>query len=148
MEEANGYYKLFPALIKNWRKEWGYDFPFLFVQLANYQKDFDFPTDYAWAHLREAQAGALKLPKTGMAVAIDLGDVNDIHPLNKKDVAHRLVLNAKKIAYNEEINNSGPVFKDVNIDGDSLVVSFDNIGGGYLVEDRYGYIKGICISKC
>ena len=84
------YAVLFPAMIRDWQNEWGQgDFPFLFVQLANYNVDWD-PTGRIWAFLREAQSRTLQLPKTGMAVTIDIGEPDDIHPRNKIDVGKRL----------------------------------------------------------
>src|SRR5262249_42714391 len=92
---AYQYRKLFPAMIADWRKQWGQgDFPFFFVQLAAFMKRLDEPAESAWAELREAQTMALSSPKTGMAVTIDIGDEVDIHPKNKQDVGKRLALNA------------------------------------------------------
>ena len=81
---AYQYRKLFPAMITNWREDWGQgDFPFLFVQLANFLAVEPEPVDSAWAELQEAQLMTLALPNTGMAVIIDVGEANDIHPKNK-----------------------------------------------------------------
>lgn len=146
MEEALQYYSLFPAMINDWRKQWGYDFPFLFVQLAGYQPDNAEPSDYAWAHLREAQSQTLSLPNTGMAAAIDIGEVNDIHPKNKQDVAHRLFLAAEKVAYNKDVVFSGPTFKRMKVEGDKIRLSFDNLGTGLLIKNKYGYISGFAIA--
>jgi sialate O-acetylesterase len=105
---AYQYRTLFPLLIKDWRARWGQgDFPFLFVQLANYQPEAKEPIDDDWAELREAQTMALLLPNTGMAVIIDIGDANDIHPGNKQDVGNRLALNARHLVYGEIIAYSG-----------------------------------------
>jgi sialate O-acetylesterase len=146
LEEAQQYYSLFPALINDWRKQWGYEFPFLFVQLAGYQPDKPEPADYPWARLRDAQYKALALPNTGMATAIDIGDEKDIHPKNKQDVAHRLVLAAEKVAYNENPVYSGPMFKTMKVEQNKVRLSFDNIGSGLWVKDRYGYIRGFAIA--
>lgn len=100
VERAYQYRTLFPALIKDWRKNFNQgDFPFLFVQLANFQNMDEQPRNDPWPQLREAQAMALALPNTGMAVAIDIGDAKDIHPTNKQDVGKRLALAARKVAY-------------------------------------------------
>ena len=96
--DAIEYRTLFPTLIKNWRKDFNQgDFPFIFVQLANYLKPDNTPSKSGWAMLREAQSQTLKLPKTGMAVIIDIGEENDIHPRNKKDVGYRLSYEAERI---------------------------------------------------
>lgn len=125
------YQKLFPAMIKDWRENWNQgDFPFLFVQLANYMKPAEQPSDSDWARLREAQLQTLEVPRTGMAVAIDIGEWNDIHPLNKKDVGDRLALAARGIAYNEDLVYSGPIYQSMEIDGDSIRLSFDHTGSG------------------
>ena len=145
-EDARQYYSLFPALINDWRRQWGYDFPFLFVQLAGYQSDKPEPADYPWARLREAQYKALALPNTGMAAAIDIGDEKDIHPRNKQDVAHRLVLAAERVAYNENVVYSGPMFKTMKVEENKVRLSFDSIGTGLWVKDKYGYIRGFAVA--
>lgn len=146
MDEAKQYYTLFPAMIKDWRRQWGYDFPFLFVQLAGYQPDNADPSDYPWAHLREAQYKTLSLPNTGMATAIDIGEEKDIHPKNKQDVAKRLALAAEKVAYHENIVYSGPTYKTMKVEGDKVRLSFDNTGSGLWAKDKYGYIRGFAIA--
>lgn len=130
------YRTLFPAMIKNWRNKWAQgDFPFLFVQLHNFMKVRNYPTESNWALTREAQMEALKLPNTAMAVAIDLGVWNDVHPLNKKDVAERLVLAAQKTAYNERnIVSSGPLYQSMQEKGDSILLTFSSVGRGLEVK--------------
>ncbi len=145
-EEARQYNSLFPALINDWRRQWGYDFPFLFVQLAGYQADKPEPADYPWARLREAQYNALALSNTGMATAIDIGDEKDIHPKNKQDVAYRLVLAAEKVAYNENVVSSGPMFKTMKVEESKVRLCFDSIGTGLRVNDKYGYIRGFAVA--
>lgn len=130
---AYQYRTLFPLLIKDWRARWGQgDFPFLFVQLANYQPVAKEPGDNDWAELREAQAMTLALPKTGMAVTIDLGDANDIHPGNKQDVGNRLALNARHLVYGESIVYSGPVYKSMKIEGNRIRLLFDHAQDGLM----------------
>lgn len=147
LKEALQYDSLFSALIQDWRKQWSYDFPFLYVQLAGYQVDEPEPSDYAWAHLREAQYKTLALPNTGMAVAIDIGDEKDIHPKNKQDVAHRLFLAAEKIAYKENVIHSGPSYRSMKAEGNKIRLSFDNLGSGLFIKgDKYGYIRGFSIA--
>lgn len=126
---AKEYKKLFPAMINNWREDRQQPFPFLFVQLANFQEAKATPTDSEWARLREAQASALALPHTGMVTAIDLGEWNDIHPLDKKSVGDRLALGARKIAYGEkDLIASGPTFKSVRKKNNRLELNFDQSG--------------------
>jgi sialate O-acetylesterase len=125
------YKSLFQTLISSWRGAWGIgDFPFLFVQLANFMERKDVQPDSEWAYLREAQAQTLELPATGMAVSIDIGEAGDIHPKNKKDVGERLWLQARKIAFGEKILASGPVVVSSElVDGD-LFIEFGEIGEG------------------
>lgn len=130
------YRELFPALIKDWRRQWGQgDFPFLFVQLANFMEAQSQPSESSWAALRQAQLETLAVPNTGMAVAIDIGEWNDIHPLNKKDVGKRLALVARKVAYGEEgLVHSGPIYQSMQIDGNRIILSFEHAGGGLLAK--------------
>jgi len=132
---AYQYRKLFPALISSWRKAWGYEFPFLFVQLANFLERKPEPTESAWAELREAQLLTLKtVPKTGMAVAIDIGEANDIHPRNKQDVGKRLALAALAIAYGQKIVYSGPIYRSMRVEGNKIRIFFDHVGSGLVAK--------------
>ncbi len=146
--EAFKYRTLFPAMINDWRKQWGYDFPFFWVQLANFMKVQEEPVESNWAELREAQNMTLSLPYTGQAVITDIGDAEDIHPRNKKDVGYRLALNALKIAYGKDILASGPVYDSMRKEGDKIVITFKNIGKGLSAKDKnkYGYLKGFAIA--
>jgi len=131
------YKKLLPALIRDWRSAWGQDsLPFLYVQLANYM-DRDFlPVESHWAELRDAQLQALSLPNTAMAVSIDLGEWNDIHPLNKKDVGYRLSLGARHLSYGEKgLVYAGPLYDSHEIRGDTVVLHFNHIGSGLVSID-------------
>lgn len=123
---------LFTTLITSWRNSWQQgDFPFLFVQLPNFNAPVQQPSDGGWARFREAQTAALALPNTGMAVAIDIGEWNDIHPLNKKDLGIRLSLAAQKVAYNKKkIVYAGPVYQSMKTDGNKIILSFQQVGGG------------------
>lgn len=128
---AKEYRTLFPAMIKNWREDWGQgDFPFGFVQLANYMARREQPADSAWAELREAQTQTLSLPKTGMAVIIDIGDAKDIHPRNKQDVGKRLALWAQSQVYQKEIVYSGPMYDTMKVEEGKARLSFKHVGGG------------------
>ncbi|MBN2425138.1 MAG: beta galactosidase jelly roll domain-containing protein [Calditrichaceae bacterium] len=129
---------LFPALISDWRKHWQQgDFPFLYVQLPNFMEAKSEPGESQWALFRESQLQALSTPNTAMAVAIDIGEWNDIHPLNKKDVGYRLALGARKIAYGDrQVVHSGPVFEAMHIKNGKIIVSFSNIGSGLVAKDQ------------
>lgn len=132
---AAQYRKLFPALISDWRKAWGIDFPFLFVQLANFMQRKPEPSESAWAELREAQLLTfLRVPKTGMAVAIDIGEANDIHPKNKQDVGRRLALAARAIAYGESIVYSGPIYDRMEVEGNKVRIYFKHVGSGLVAK--------------
>lgn len=132
------YYKLLPALIGDWRDQWNdSDLPFLYVQLANFMDRTFLPVESHWAELRDAQLKALSVEKTAMAVAIDLGEWNDIHPLNKKDVGHRLALGARHLAYGEnELVYSGPIYSSHEIRDNQIIVRFDHVGSGLISIDE------------
>ena len=122
------YHRLFSTMIRDWRQAWGQgDFPFLFVQLANYGKT---GPGSQWPELREAQLQTLALRNTGMAVTVDIGDPADIHPTNKQDVGLRLALAARAIAYGEKLEYSGPIFRNVTREGRALRVWFDHAESG------------------
>lgn len=146
------YRTLFPDMIKNWRKDWGQgDFPFLFVQIAPWDKNrkrsleeiTKTPVESDWAELREAQLMTLKLTKTGMAVITDVGEKDNIHPTKKQPVGERLALLARGEVYGEKIVYSGPVFKNLKVKGAQAILSFDHIGGG--LEAKDGALTGFAI---
>lgn len=139
--EANvgtrNYRELLTALIQGWRKEWQQGaLPFLVVQLPNYSDVQYSPAESSWAEVREAQLQCLSLPNTGMAVTIDLGEWNDIHPLNKKDVGERLALLARKLAYGDnKVVASGPILRSAVTEGNTIRLSFSDIGGGLTAKN-------------
>jgi sialate O-acetylesterase len=143
---AKQYQTLFPEMIKNWRKDWGQgDFPFGFVQLANFQARKDAPADSNWAELREAQTMTLSLPKTGMAVIIDIGDAKDIHPKNKQDVGKRLALWAQSQVYGKELPEySSPLYESMKVDGGKVRIAFKHTGTG--LEAKGGKLTGFAIA--
>ena len=146
-DRAYQYRTLFPLLINDWRKQWqNPDLAFFFVQLANYMAAREMPGESEWAELREAQSLTLSLPKTGMAVITDIGDANDIHPKNKQDVGKRLALSALKVSYGRDIVYSGPVYKDMAVQGSDVILSFSQTGSGLVAHDRYGYVKGFAVA--
>lgn len=145
---AYQYRNLFPALIRDWRAAWKQkeEFPFLFVQLANYKAPQVQPGESDWAELREAQVFALNEPKTGMAVTIDIGEATDIHPRNKLDVGKRLALAARKIAYADSTvkEHSGPVYKTMTVEGNKIRLLFDFAADGLVAKK--GALKGFAIA--
>jgi sialate O-acetylesterase len=143
---ATDYSKLFPTLITDWRAKWQQgDFPFLFVQLANFMETKAEPTESQWAALRNAQFKTLSLPNTGMAVAIDVGEWNDIHPLNKETVGKRLALAAEYLAYkNKKVVFSGPVYKAMKVIGNKIEITFSQTGSGLIAKN--GELKYFAIS--
>ncbi len=130
------YQKLFPAVITDWREKWNLgNFPFLYVQLPNFMEAKAQPFESNWAELREAQLKTLSVPNTAMAVAIDIGEWNDIHPLNKEDVGKRLALAAQRVAYGDKtVVYSGPIYKSIKIEGNKIIVTFENTGSGLVVK--------------
>ncbi len=146
-DRAKQYQRVFPDMIKDWRTHWNQgDFPFIFVSLANFNPPVETPGESNWAELREAQTKTLSLPNTGMALAIDIGEANDIHPKNKQDVGKRLALNALKIAYNKDIVYSGPMYKSVEFKDGKAFITFSETGSGLKAKDKYGYLKGFTIA--
>ncbi|MCB0638083.1 MAG: sialate O-acetylesterase, partial [Lewinella sp.] len=131
------YDALFTSLIRDWRSGWGQgDFPFVWVQLPNFLAAREEPADSEWARMREAQANALTLDQTAMAVAIDVGEWNDIHPLNKREVGRRLALAARRLAYGEtELVSSGPRLAGMRREGRRMVLTFEEVGSGLLARD-------------
>lgn len=122
---AWAYREAFPMLITDWRSQWKRDdLPFLFCQLANYMAKEQQPGESAWAELREAQTATLKLPNTGQAVLIDIGESGDIHPRNKKDAGERLARIALAGEYDRKIVSSGPVYESMKIEGDKIRIHF------------------------
>ena len=144
---AYAYRSLFPLMIKDWRKQWGYNFPFIWVQLANFMSVDARPKESEWAELREAQNMALSLPATGQVVITDLGEAGDIHPKNKKDVGLRLAANALQVAYGRDTIAAGPVYRSMKQISGKIILSFDNIGNGLKAKgDKYGYLNGFAIA--
>jgi sialate O-acetylesterase len=119
------YRDLFPLLIQDWRRLWHTDFPFYYVQLANYHDRKIKPTESLWAEVREAQSMALHLEGTGMVVAMDVGQGGNVHYPNKQEVAHRLALIALARTYGKKIEYSGPKFKNYSINRGKIILSFD-----------------------
>ena len=130
---AYQYRDLFPLMIQNWRDEWGQgDFPFYWVQLADFTAEKPEPGDSDWAELREAQTMTMtRLPNTGEAVIIDIGEGKDIHPMNKVDVGRRLARWALAKDYGVKIPYHSPQYKSMEKQGNKIVLTFDHVDGGW-----------------
>jgi len=135
--KAKEYRTLFPDLITSWRSAWGQgNFPFLWVQLANINKPKSQPSESKLAELQDAQSNTLSLPNTGMAVINDIGEWNDVHPMNKLEAANRLYLASLKVAYKEnDIVFSGPTLSKSEIKDNSIVLYFKNTGTGLIAKE-------------
>lgn len=130
------YLALMHALINGWRKAYNKpELPFIYAQLPNFGDITYSPTESNWAELRESQLKALGDPNTAMTVNIDLGEWNDIHPDNKKDVGERMAIAAQKIAYNENLVYSGPLYKTYEVQEDKIIISFSHVGSGLTTND-------------
>lgn len=145
-DRAGQYRRLLPTMIADWRSRFGVgDFPFYLVQLASFQPGAAEPRDHSWAFLREAQAQTVRdVPNTGMAVAIDIGDVHDIHPKDKRNVGHRLALCALAETYGKDIEYSGPWYRSMKVTKDGIRLKFDHTDGGLVA--RGGTLKGFSIA--
>jgi sialate O-acetylesterase len=147
------YGQLFPTMILSWRYEFAKaqgiprdesEFPFLFVQLANFRERHAEPTDSYWAQIREAQLGTLEIPHTGMAVAIDIGEADDIHPKNKQEVGRRLALCALAQVYFNEIEYSGPLYGGMQIEDGKARLNMSHADGLRARDD--GAIMGFALA--
>jgi sialate O-acetylesterase len=139
--EGDSYFHKMRALIGGWRQVWGLgDFPFYFVQLANFQQASENPAGGdGWAKIRMAQAKSLQIPNTGMAVTTDIGEAGDIHPKNKQDVGRRLALWALAKDYGKKtLVYSGPLYKDMRVEDNRIRVLFDCTGSGLMVGKKEG----------
>ncbi|RZL50762.1 MAG: sialate O-acetylesterase [Pedobacter sp.] len=129
------YKSLMQTLITDWRAQWKQNFPFLYVQLPSFMDELKQPSESGWASLRQQQLDLLTMPNTRMAVTIDLGEWNDIHPLNKKDVGERLALQARSLVYGEKkMVSSGPIFKSLIKDKNQVVINFSDAGSGLMAK--------------
>jgi sialate O-acetylesterase len=142
--KAKEYRLLLATMITKWRQQFGHEFPFLIVQLAPFKDIQHQPGQSDWAMLRESQSFLTHaLPKVGLAVITDVGDEHNIHPTKKEPVGKRLELAARKIAYGEGIDYSGPTYESMHVRGDKAVLSFDNVDGGLVAHG--GALKGFAI---
>ncbi len=157
---AAEYRDLMTDLIADWRRDWNNpEMPFIFAQLPGMMEGSGFHPENdqsGWAEFREAQRYTLRLPHTGMATTLDTGEWNDVHPLNKKTVAHRLALEARRVAYGESrVCGSGPLFENMTVENGSAILSFRCIGsdidtnlrlGGFTIAGRdKKYVKASAV---
>jgi sialate O-acetylesterase len=120
------YHRLFSAMITDWRQHFAQgDFPFLFAQISSYTSSLE----EDWGMVRDAQRRTLSLVNTGMAVTIDVGDPNNVHPADKQTVGHRLALAARALTYGEDVHHSGPLFRQATTEGDGVRVYFTGTDG-------------------
>jgi sialate O-acetylesterase len=134
---AYRYRTLLPAMIANWRQDWKQgDFPFGIVQLAPWNYHAHGANPICWAELCEAQRMTLdRSPNTGMAVTVDIGDIQDIHPKNKQEVGRRLALWALAKTYGRDVVYSGPLYKSMAVEGDKIRLAFEHVAGGLIASD-------------
>jgi len=131
LDYAGMYEREFPALIADWRNDWREgNFPFLFVQISS----FTSTPQENWAVIREAQRRTLSVANTAMAVTIDIGNPTNVHPADKQDVGHRLALAALDLAYGEQVEDSGPLYRQTSVDGRELRVWFDHDASGLVAK--------------
>ena len=127
------YERLFTGLIRNWRETFKEpNLPFLFVQLPNFDASMEGKTGFSWAKIRDAQRSALEIPHTGMVVTIDLGEANDLHPQNKKDIGERMALCAQEVIFGEPVLAQGPICESMTIENGEAVLTFSHVGSGLL----------------
>jgi sialate O-acetylesterase len=135
-KRASQYYRIFPTLITDWRTQWQQgNFPFLFVQISSFTST---PYEY-WGVIRDAQRRTLYVTNTAMAVSIDVGEPDNVHPADKQTVAARLTLGARALAYGEKLEYSGPLFRQATPEGADMRVAFDHVGGGLVLKSSAGF---------
>ena len=135
------YVKLFPALIRDWRTQWREgEFPFLYVQISSFKSN----ATEAWAVIREAQRRTLSVANTAMAVTIDIGNPDNVHPADKQTVGYRLALTARALAYGEDVVYSGPIFRQATPEGDDVRVWFNHTADGLTAKG--GALEGFEIA--
>jgi sialate O-acetylesterase len=142
-EDGRMYYEKKLAMLTQWRGGFrNSDLPFYFVQLASWQQPTNDPSDSSgWAHFRDAQRHCLEISGTGMASAVDVGDAQDIHPKNKWEVGRRLALWALRDLYAKPVHASGPLFREMRVEGGRAILEFDQVGRGLMVG-RYDPAEG------
>lgn len=143
---AYDYRTLFPMMINDWRQRWQQgNLPFLYVQLANFKKVNNLPSESKWAELRDAQTSTLTQPNTSMACAIDIGEADNIHPKNKQEVGRRLALAAERQVYGKNVVASGPMYNSYAIKENTITITFNDFGAGLATRDGTP-LKGFAIA--
>jgi sialate O-acetylesterase len=148
-DRAYQYRRAFPLMITDWRQQWGRDFPFYFVQLASFKAaGGDAQRGSTWAELREAQSQTLALPNTGMAITLDIGETDDIHPRNKHDVGDRLAKIALGQTYAMPTPHQSPTWdaNPLQINNGQVTLQFKHVHEGLVVNNRYGYLHGFYLA--
>jgi sialate O-acetylesterase len=148
MPDAKNYQKQLASLATDWRQKWGQgNVPFLAVQLTSYGENTPKPSDNVWAVLRESQEKAIQsIPNAALAIIMDAGNPQDIHPRDKQTVGYRLSLAARERAYGEKINGISPSYERMAVEGNSIRLTFKTSGSQLMAKDRYGYLKGFAIA--
>jgi len=143
---AYKYRDLLQSLVKDWRAQFSSgNFPFVVVQLPNFNKPAQTPAPSNWAVLRESQERVLALPNTAVVNTIDLGDAEDIHPRNKQDVGKRVALAVQKLVFKTDAD-TGPVYQSMQVIGDSIKITFNTSSKTFIAKDKYGYVTGFTIA--
>jgi sialate O-acetylesterase len=145
---AEQYQELLPTLIRSWRRAWGQDqFPFLIVQLPNFKERRELPAESAWAELRDAQLKtATGMQNVGLAVTIELGEADDVHPRAKKEVGRRLALLALGETYDrKDVGYSGPVYDSMTIEGNKVRLTFKHVENGLIAAGGQS-LRGFAIA--
>lgn len=146
VSESLRYKPLFQDLILDWRKKWGYDFSFIWVQLPGFNATTSTPQESQWAEQRDVQNSTLSVPNTAQVVIYDLGDALNLHPTNKKDVGFRMCQNALRLNYGQTNLSAGPVLTKMTVSGSSLVLEFSNAGTGLSAKNNGGVLNGFTIA--
>ena len=145
VDRSYQYRDLMSLMIEDWRKAWGYDFPFYITQLSSFMEYQTVPCESTWAELREAQDIAARVTKnTGMVVTLDIGDAKDIHPKNKQEVGRRLALQAMNKTYGMPVLCSGPVYEGYEISGNTIRIKFSSVGKGLVAKG--GKLEGFAVA--
>jgi sialate O-acetylesterase len=144
---AYKYRDLLNTLVTNWRDRFHSGvFPFVVVQLPNFQKPAVTPVPSNWAVMRESQSLVLTLPNTALICTIDLGDADNIHPTNKQEVGKRTALAVRKLVFKEKGLDTGPVYQSMKVTGDSIRIIFSSTAKELVTKDKYGYVTGFTIA--
>jgi sialate O-acetylesterase len=144
---AYKYREQLKTLVNDWRTQFKSGvFPFVVVQLPNFQAPPLLPGPSNWAVMRESQSQVLNLPNTAMVCTVDLGDAADVHPINKQDVGKRAALAVRKLVFKEPGLDTGPAYQSIQIIGDTARITFNSIAKALGTRDRYGYVTGFAIA--